>query len=165
LGNHPAITKDGEVIRWPASIHSLKILAPASYPRKVTLPYTSKGYTLGYPEATTAPEGDVARVTRPIYLDGVLTQQWDSRAFTEDELKANKAAADKAAKMEGVEFNGVMYSATKEDQWGLASIKDEVANGIPINYEFENGAILTLSTANWAAFKAVWVPFRQSFFL
>ena len=95
MGNAAAITKDGEVIRWPASIHSLKILAPASYPRRVTLPYTSKGYTLGHPAATTAPDGDVVRVVNPIYLDGVLTQQWESRAFTQEEIDANSAAIQK----------------------------------------------------------------------
>ena len=108
---------------------------------------------------------DYIKEVAPVFIDGVLTQQWESRPYNESELAENKAAADKAAKMTGVEFNGVMYSATAEDQWGLASIKDEVANGMTINYEYKNGSMLAMTTDNWAPFKAVWVPFRQSFFL
>lgn len=66
------------------------------------------------------------------------------------------------AMMTGVDFNGVMCSAFKEDQWGLASIKDFVLAGNDVVYEFENGNTLELTSSNIAAFEAVWVPYRQS---
>lgn len=62
----------------------------------------------------------------------------------------------------GVDFNGVMCSAYKEDQWGLASVKDFILSGQDVNYEFENGSVLELTSENLAAFEAVWIPFRQS---
>ena len=64
--------------------------------------------------------------------------------------------------MTGVDFEGVMCSAFKEDQWGLASIKEFVLAGNDVVYEFENGNTLELTSSNIAAFKAVWIPFRQS---
>lgn len=76
---------------------------------------------------------------------------------TEAELKAK-------AKLEGVEFEGVMCSATSEDMWGLASIKEWIRAGQTTNFEFKNGNVLTLSNDNIDAFEAVWIPFRASFF-
>ena len=67
-------------------------------------------------------------------------------------------------KMVGVEFDGVMCSATKEDLWGLSSVKDWVAAGNNVNFEFDNGNVLTLTKDNYAAFEAVWIPFRAGFF-
>lgn len=66
------------------------------------------------------------------------------------------------AMMTGVDFNGVMCSAFKEDQWGLGSIKDFVMAGNDIDFEFVNGNVVTLTSANLAAFEAVWIPFRQA---
>ena len=73
-------------------------------------------------------------------------------------------AAAKIAKLNGIEFNGVMCSATKEDQWGLASIKFYVVNGQSINFEFENGTSLLLTPDNIEYFEALWFPFRLGFF-
>jgi hypothetical protein len=67
-------------------------------------------------------------------------------------------------KMVGVEFEGMMCSATAQDMWGLASIKPYIEAGNSTAFHFDNGNILTLTPANLAAFEAVWVPFRQSFF-
>ena len=67
-------------------------------------------------------------------------------------------------KLQGVEFAGVMCSATKEDMWGLSAVRSWVASGQDVAFEFDNGNVLTLSLANMAAFEAVWVPFRASFF-
>lgn len=69
------------------------------------------------------------------------------------------------AKLNGIEFEGVMCSATKEDMWGLAAIKDFVSAGNTTKFRFENGNTLTLTPANYAAFEAIWTPFRASFFL
>lgn len=66
--------------------------------------------------------------------------------------------------MRGIEFENVMCSATAEDMWGLASIKPYIQAGNSTNFHFDNGTILKLTPVNLAAFEAVWVPFRQSFF-
>lgn len=90
-----------------------------------------------------------------------------------DEEKAAKLAEqaaqlakieDAAAKLVGVEFDGVMCSATAEDQHGLADIEAVVRAGMAINFHFENGTKLALATDNIDAFRAVWFPFRLSFF-
>lgn len=69
-----------------------------------------------------------------------------------------------AAKYTGVEFNGVMCSATAEDMWGLASIRAWIAAGNSANFYFENGNKLKLTADNIDEFEAVWLPFRQAFF-
>jgi hypothetical protein len=70
----------------------------------------------------------------------------------------------KEAMLTGVEFDGVMCSALKEDQWGLNSVKDFVVAGNSIPFEFMNGNTLLLTPDNIAGFEAVWIPFRASFF-
>lgn len=88
--------------------------------------------------------------------------------FTQAELDAqaeDAAAAQKQTdKLVGVEFEGVMCSATAEDMWGLSAIKEWVAAGQTANFKFENGNTLAITPENYAAFQAVWVPFRASFF-
>jgi len=66
----------------------------------------------------------------------------------------------RASMLAGIEFEGVMCSAHKEDQWGLDSVKDYVVGGMDIKFEFKNGNLLVLTSANIAAFEAVWLPFR-----
>ncbi len=68
------------------------------------------------------------------------------------------------SKMVGIDFQGIMCSATAEDMWGLSSIQSWVLGGNNVNFHFENGNTLLLTSANFAAFQAVWVPFRASFF-
>ncbi len=79
-----------------------------------------------------------------------------------------KAAADAASKLTGVEFEGVMCSATSADQAGLVAvllnIQLEGAGFAPTEFRFENVSRLVLHLGNWQAFSAVWRPFRQSFF-
>jgi hypothetical protein len=71
-------------------------------------------------------------------------------------------------KLIGVEFDGIMCSATAQDQNGLAAVmlaiqlQGEAFQ--PTRFEFDNGSTLILTLANWQAFAAVWLPFRQSFF-
>lgn len=67
-------------------------------------------------------------------------------------------------KLAGVEFEGVMCSATAEDMWGLTSVRSWVMAGNPTNFKFDNGSVLTLTVDNMEAFEAVWAPFRASFF-
>jgi hypothetical protein len=71
-------------------------------------------------------------------------------------------------KLIGVEFEGVMCSATADDQAGLAAvllaIQLQGAAFKPTRFEFDNGSTLIVTLANWQQFAAVWLPFRQSFF-
>ena len=72
------------------------------------------------------------------------------------------------AKYAGVEFDGVMCSATAADQNGLMavflSIQIQGASFVPTQFSFENGSELVITLSNYQAFMAVWLPFRQSFF-
>lgn len=71
-------------------------------------------------------------------------------------------------KMTGIEFEGVMCSATSQDQAGLMAvllaIQMQGAGFRPTRFEFENGSELVIHLGNHAALAAVWMPFRQSFF-
>lgn len=71
-------------------------------------------------------------------------------------------------KMIGVEFEGVMCSATRDDQNGLAAVmlayQLQAAKFKPTEFTFANNNKLTLSTENMTKFIATWLPFRQSFF-
>ena len=101
---------------------------------------------------------------------------WENRASTADEIAAIDAArlaeadleAKRQAKLAGVEFGGVMCSATSQDQAGLTavllSVQMQGAQFPATRFEFENGSSLVIDLANYQAFAAVWVPFRQSFF-
>ena len=72
-------------------------------------------------------------------------------------------------KLIGIEFDGVMCSATADDQAGLAAvllaIQLQGAAFQPTRFYFSNGNILVISLANYQAFTGVWLPFRQSFFM
>lgn len=72
------------------------------------------------------------------------------------------------AKLIGVEFEGVMCSATAQDQDGLAAvllaIQLQGAAFQPTRFYFDNGSTLIITLENWQAFASVWLPFRQSFF-
>lgn len=82
-----------------------------------------------------------------------------------EELQAANIAN---AKYIGVEFDGVMCSATTADQNGLMavflSIQIQGASFVPTRFSFENGSELVITLSNYQAFMAVWLPFRQSFF-
>lgn len=67
-------------------------------------------------------------------------------------------------KLVGVEFQGVMCSATKEDMWGLAAIAPWVQAGNNTAFEFDNGNVLVLTPENYQEFTSVWGVFRASFF-
>jgi hypothetical protein len=72
-------------------------------------------------------------------------------------------------KLVGIEFEGVMCSATLYDQNGLLAIlaayQLQGANFQPTRFEFANSNTLVITKDNIQAFIAVWMPFRQSFFL
>lgn len=81
------------------------------------------------------------------------------------------ATAATASKLAGIEFDGVMCSATMEDQNGLVAVitayQMSAAMGAkfsPTAFLFANGTKLTLTAENLLKFASVWMPFRQSFF-
>ncbi len=81
-------------------------------------------------------------------------------------VKAEQKQLDQ--KMVGVEFEGVMCSATRDDQNGLVAVivayELQKANFQPTEFRFMNGTKLVLTIENLPAFLKVWMPFRQSFF-
>lgn len=95
--------------------------------------------------------------------DHLITEEFTemTQAEIEDHLTVDEYIDPKLV---GVEFNGVMCSATKEDMWGLNAVKEWVVAGNTTNFEFDNGNTLELTPENYADFEAVWVPFRASFF-
>lgn len=72
-------------------------------------------------------------------------------------------------KMIGILFQGVMCSATKEDQDGLLAVltayQIQGTNFQPTKFDFQNGNSLVITKANIQQFISVWMPFRQSFFV
>jgi hypothetical protein len=90
-------------------------------------------------------------------------------AATAAEAGALKAIED--SKLTGIEILGVMCSATKTDQTGMLAVgfnkllADMAGQPFPpTKFEFENGAELVITAANYATVQAIWVPFRQTFF-
>lgn len=71
-------------------------------------------------------------------------------------------------KMVGIEFEGVMCSATRDDQNGLVAViiahQLQKAAFQPTVFRFVNGNTLLMTFDNLPKFLAVWMPFRQSFF-
>ena len=72
-------------------------------------------------------------------------------------------------KLVGIEFEGVMCSATKSDQDGLVAVlvayQLQGANFQPTKFEFANGNSLVITRENIQSFISIWMPFRQSFFV
>jgi len=100
-------------------------------------------------------------------VDGVITEfpngipsQADQDLWTQ-EYEAYLALP---TKMSGVEFEGVLCSATSEDMWGLSAIKGWIESGNNVPFQFSNGSRVTLTLANITPFESVWIPFRASFF-
>lgn len=77
-----------------------------------------------------------------------------------------------AAKLAGIEINGVMCSATKDDQTGLVAVerffnlsRSAGVTPAPTVFRFANGNTLEITDVNFDAIYAAWVSFRQSFFV
>lgn len=91
--------------------------------------------------------------------------------ITEEEAAQIKAAQtpiiEPDPKMVGVDFDGVMCSATSSDAAGLLQVKagiDLMGDKFSTKFKFANGNSLVLSAKNFLPFMAVWIGFRQSFF-
>jgi hypothetical protein len=83
-------------------------------------------------------------------------------------LAAQREAEEAARKITGIEFEGVMCSATSQDQAGLMAVLTAIQLQGPAfaatRFEFENGTRLVIHLGNYQAFISAWLPFRQSFF-
>lgn len=102
---------------------------------------------------------------------------WQDRKPTQEEMALiDSAKKDEmliagldASKAIGIEFEGVMCSATSADQSGLVAvllaIQMQGAKFRPTVFRFANGSDLVISLINYQSFMATWLPFRQSFFL
>lgn len=75
----------------------------------------------------------------------------------------------KDPKMAGIEFDGVMCSATRDDQNGLMAVlmahQLQGTNFQPTTFHFSNGNKLEITKENIKEFTSKWMPFRQSFFI
>ena len=96
---------------------------------------------------------------------------WDVVDLNEYEKKAKKKDKQKPQKRAGVEINGIVCSATRSDQDGLTAVAmgtllaRAASTTFPDTlFEFENGAELLITDANFDAYYAIWMPFRQSFY-
>jgi len=97
--------------------------------------------------------------------DATVTSVADKQAAQAERDAQAAKQAERDAKLVGVEFEGVMCSAHKEDQWGLDSVTPKVRGGKSFPFHFKNGNVLMLTPDNVDAFEAVWLPFRLSFFV
>jgi hypothetical protein len=74
----------------------------------------------------------------------------------------------KDPKLVGVEFEGVMCSATRDDQNGLMAVlmahQLQGTSFQPTEFQFSNGYKLLITKENIKALIGEWMPFRQSFF-
>lgn len=69
-------------------------------------------------------------------------------------------------KMVGIEFEGIMCSATGDDFKGLGVALDWLrVDGNETRWEFDNGNFLVLGPHNVEEFYNVWFPFRMGFFI
>lgn len=88
-----------------------------------------------------------------------------ARTQTQEQIEADRVSA---LKLTGIEFEGVMCSATKDDQNGLVAVLTayqlQGAAFQPTRYDFANGNSLVITKNNIQQFIAVWLPFRQGFF-
>ena len=85
--------------------------------------------------------------------------------FEADNASQQLKLDNAAAKLAGVEIEGVMCSATAEDQHGLLAVARLIERAaLSTVFKFENGNELLLSPDNINSFEAEWMPFRQSFF-
>jgi hypothetical protein len=86
--------------------------------------------------------------------------------YTAKEVAASYVKPD--LKMVGVVFDGVMCSATRDDQNGILAVivayQLQGETFKPTVFQFVNGTRLTITKENIRQFMGKWMPFRQSFF-
>lgn len=99
------------------------------------------------------PDGGVEVLTAPQSASQIWSNGWSELTLS-----------DHDEKIKGVEFEGVMCSATAMDSSGLMEAREWVLAGNTTVFEFENGSELRLTPDNIGLFEATYKPFRASFF-
>lgn len=86
--------------------------------------------------------------------------------YSNDIIGQDKSAMRKVMQLIGIEFNGVMCSATPDDQNRLATlllrhtIAKLTGGKLPdINFRFENGNVLVINSDNIEALDQALLPF------
>lgn len=83
-----------------------------------------------------------------------------------DKYESEQTKSD--LKLSGFDFNGVMCSATGEDQNGLMAVAYKFnllgENFSDTNFIFENGNTLVITKGNFVDFQTQWMQFRDQFF-
>lgn len=119
---------------------------------------------IGHPRDQWLPTGKVTEA----YDDKLFTFTTETVEASDEEFAKFEANPTKEytryLKLKGVEFEGVMCSAVKDDQFGIGSLYQAIKAGSEFNFEFENGNSLKLTPSNIDDFMNVWGPFRNSFF-
>jgi len=108
-----------------------------------------------------------------LYLDG----EWQRKPIVEvrltpeeiiEALEVERRTVESAKKLAGIEFEGVMCSATRDDQDGLTAVLARIQmrgqNFKPTRFDFENGSSLVIHLGNYKAFAEKWCDFRESFY-
>lgn len=112
-------------------------------------------------DGTDPPDGAILAPADAAGFHGMDGLRWDGKAWV-------LYTPPPDPKWAGIEFEGVMCSATAEDQAGLAAVLLAVqlqgAAFKPTRFYFSNGSTLVLHLGNFQTFAATWLPFRQSFF-
>lgn len=97
------------------------------------------------------------------------TQKLIAERLRREEAIAKQEEQRREMMLKGVEFDGVFCSVTKEDQAGLLAVltafQIQGPQFKPTTFYFKNGNKLRLSLDNIQQFIAVWMPYRQSFFV
>ena len=105
-------------------------------------------------------------VTPPLYNKATQGCFWRDNAWAVVDSEAGETVSD--PKMTGIEFDGVMCSATSQDQSGLLAVlmafNMDGASFQPTRFRFSNGNSLVITKDNLLHFMSGWKPFRQSFF-
>ena len=106
---------------------------------------------------------DEAQAVDPDLVEALTEAQ--KTAIEADNAASQAKLAQAQEKLTGIEFEGVMCSATKEDSDGLLAALKWLEAGGETKFYFKNGNTLQLTQANYLEFQTVWMPFRQSFFV
>lgn len=116
------------------------------------------------------PEGDIRAIDvgqeHLIEDDWVIIAPDDLQGEIDKKIpEPSQEVKDQLRKLEGVDFEGTMCSATESDQNGLLCMYPFIkAKQMSPNFKFENGSRLRLTDENIDGLLAVWGPFRNSFF-
>jgi hypothetical protein len=97
--------------------------------------------------------------------DAEITTAEDKQEAAAEAAEQEAKRIEREAKLTGFDFQGVMCSGHKEDQWGLDSITPLLEAGQSVPFHFKNGSVLLVTPENFAQFKTEWTNFRMGFFV